>query len=144
MFILCAISAGWIGCGGSPGDRRAELPAEQRVVDSFLYGIVQGDPAAVLSALPPARLDEIRGDMRHATDEEIGTVLMDALRFDFPYTGIGEISYRTEEMEGGTSVVFYWGEFEGADASGRKTTVNEADARSFNLINLDGTWYLAV
>ncbi len=65
-FILAMLlsAAALCGCGGGG---KAELTPEELVVDSFLRGIVDGDPAAVLKALPPERLVEIQADMPQAT-----------------------------------------------------------------------------
>lgn len=144
-FILVALlsAAGLAGCGGSDP---VKLPPEQRVVDSFLRGIVEGDSAAVLACLPPAWLEGLRGEMQQATDEELGSVISQALWFEFPYSVIEEISYRTEEKDDSTSDVYYWGVFEKTDASGNAVTVtvDEAGARSFNVISIDGDHYLNI
>lgn len=145
LFVCCALVPITAGCG-SGRSRRSDLPPREQVVEDLLFGIVEEDPAAVLSALPPAWLDGTRGDMPQATDEEIGAVIVDSLRYEFPYTKILALQYRVEEREDGTSDVFYWGEFQETGASGQKrtVTVKEADARSFNLIEIDGSYYLNI
>lgn len=145
LFICCALVAIPAGCG-SRRSHRSDLPPREQVVENLLFGIVEQDPAAVLSTLPPTWLDGTRADMPEATDEEIGAVIVDSLRYEFPYTKILAVQYRVEEREDGTSDVFYWGEFQGTGASGKKRTVTikEADARSFNLSEIDGSYYLNI
>jgi hypothetical protein len=140
--ILVALTA---GCGAKRS-YRSDLPPREQVVENLLFGIVEEEPTAVLSALPPAWLGEVRNDMRLATDEEIATVIVDSLRFAFPYTEILAVQYRVEQRGDGTCDVFYWGEFRGTGASGKKRTVkvNEAEAKSFNLIEIDGSYYLNI
>jgi hypothetical protein len=134
-----------VGCGAKRS-YRSDLPPREQVVENLLYGIVDEDPAALLSTLTPAWLGEVRNDMLQATDEEIATVIVDSLRFAFPYTEILAVQYRVEQREDATCDVFYWGEFRGTDASGKERTVKvkEAEAKSFNLIEIDGSYYLNI
>lgn len=142
LIVVCALSAGMIGCGGGA----AELTAEEQLVDSFLRGIVAGDAAAVLAALPPERLAEIRAEMPRATEEELGEVFLGALRGLFPYTSVKEISFRTERRDDSSADVHYWGVFVKTDASGAtsKVAVREGGVRPFNVIAADGAFYLSI
>jgi hypothetical protein len=143
-FILAVLlpAAALSGCGGGS----AQPTPEAQLVDSFLRGIVDGDPAAVLNALPPERLAELRADMPQATEEELGQVFLDALRFEFPYTSIRELSFRTERRDDSSADVYYWGVFDQTDASGatHEVTVREGEVQPFNVVTVDGACYLNV
>ncbi len=143
-----ALAAVPMGCGGSETtkDRRSTLSPPELAVDYLLFGIVDGDSAAVLSVLPPAWLGKLRGDAGGASDEELGEMIIDGLRSEFPYTEIVSISYLVSEREDGSSDVWYWGEFAETDSAGntRKVKVDEAEARSFNLVETGGSWCLNV
>lgn len=144
LFTCCLLAAAGAGCG--TGDRRSTLSPPELALDYLLFGIVEGDSAAVLSVLPPAWVEGLRADAVDATDEELGTMVIDGLRSLFPYTEIVDVSYRVSEREDGTSDVYYWGEFAETDSAGNieRVRVSEAEARPFNLIEAEGSWYLNV
>ena len=99
LFICCALVAIPAGCG-SRRSHRSDLPPREQVVENLLFGIVEQDPAAVLSTPAPTWLDGTRADMPEATDEEIGAVIVDSLRYEFPYTKILAVQYRVEGKRG--------------------------------------------
>gem|GEM_PF-2889432 len=140
---LCSL---W-GCGGEKGGGAGKPPAPQEeVVDSFLRALASGDGEALLSALPPASVEAILGDLTTLSREGLASVLLQALKSRFPCTGMGEVHYRTEERGEGSAVVYYWGTFEMAGDGGTTSfrEIPEAEARSFPLVLVEGRWYLDI